>query len=378
MRRTIALDLIHRVASDIRCAATIVLAGLAIVAGAHSVARAQNAPIPVKLGITVSQLTPSLAAYTSLPLYLKYWENEGLKVDVLGVAGSNIAIPMLLSNGLDFAIPGTGAYFAAVAQGADLTSYYCVFTQNQYRAVSLESGSIKSIGDLKGAKIGVPDLASAATVYARSVLRAAGINDETEVEILPFGNSPGLMANGLKQGQIQAVFGFDNTEGGLKALGLPLRELKSPLDARFGCGAVLMTRKSDLEKKRDVAVKLARGIAKATLFAKTNPEAAIRIHWKIFPESKPSGISEEEALNRAKQELIARINTMDLEDPKGQFGAIVADRVMGLQDIMYEYNQVKQKLAFGQLFDTSLLGSINDWDRDAVVRAAKEMTGSPR
>ena len=32
---------------------------------------------------------------------------------------------------------------------------------------------------------------------------------------------------------------------------------------------------------------VARGVAKATLFGLTNPEAAVRLHWKLFPASKP-------------------------------------------------------------------------------------------
>ena len=32
---------------------------------------------------------------------------------------------------------------------------------------------------------------------------------------------------------------------------------------------------------------VARGIAKATVFGLANPEAAVRIHWKLYPASKP-------------------------------------------------------------------------------------------
>jgi NitT/TauT family transport system substrate-binding protein len=37
---------------------------------------------------------------------------------------------------------------------------------------------------------------------------------------------------------------------------------------------------------------IARGAAKATLYAQTNPDCARQIHWKNFPSTKPTGADE--------------------------------------------------------------------------------------
>ena len=44
------------------------------------------------------------------------------------------------------------------------------------------------------------------------------------------------------------------------------------------------------------AVALAQGYAKGTVFALNNPEAAIRILWEVFPQTRSPGKSEADAL----------------------------------------------------------------------------------
>jgi NitT/TauT family transport system substrate-binding protein len=44
---------------------------------------------------------------------------------------------------------------------------------------------------------------------------------------------------------------------------------------------------------------LLKGIAKGIIFAKANPEAAIQIHWQVFPESKSTEMTEADVLTEA-------------------------------------------------------------------------------
>ena len=68
-----------------------------------------------------------------------------------------------------------------------------------------------------------------------------------------------------------------------------------------------------LANNRQQAVALARGYAKGTVFAIANPEAAIRILWEVYPQTKATGKDEATALRddlltlgRARQELALR------------------------------------------------------------------------
>jgi len=44
-------------------------------------------------------------------------------------------------------------------------------------------------------------------------------------------------------------------------------------------GTAIVTRTDMLEKRPDVAIGLARGVAEAVVFGQANPDAAIAIHW---------------------------------------------------------------------------------------------------
>jgi NitT/TauT family transport system substrate-binding protein len=55
-------------------------------------------------------------------------------------------------------------------------------------------------------------------------------------------------------------------------------------------------------------------ISKGVELVLDNPEAAIHIHWKVYPESKPRGFSEDEALKFSLEVLKSRMNKWDPSD----------------------------------------------------------------
>lgn len=339
---------------------------------------AQGAPPLTKVTVAVAtnQFATSVSPYSSVPKFLGYWEEEGLDVNVEGVAGSNVAMPMILTGLLDFAFPGTPSYLATVAQNREVSAYYCMYPHNQFRIAVQESSPITRLADLKGTRIGVPDLASASVIYARSALRSIGLNDEKDVEFLPLGNQAVSVANGLLRNQVQAFVGFDNNIGGLEALSIRMRVIKSDFDAKLGCGMVISAKRSRVENQRRIAVGIARGIARATLFALTNPVAAVQIHWKVYPETKPTAIAESEALQRGVMELKARLETMRVDDtPRKLWGYVPEDTFQFYQQFLYSYQQIKQILPFKEAFNDSLIADINRWDQTAIVRQAREYKG---
>ncbi len=51
---------------------------------------------------------------------------------------------------------------------------------------------------------------------------------------------------------------------------------------------------------------IARGVAKASLFTATSPQCARQLHWKRFPQSKPTG-ADEATLARNDDRLVAAV-----------------------------------------------------------------------
>jgi NitT/TauT family transport system substrate-binding protein len=326
----------------------------------------------VKAGVAIASFPVSVAMYSSLPRALGYWKDEGLDVDVIGVAGSSITMQMILTGQLDFAFPGIPTYLATRAQADQVSSYYCLYSKNQYRIGSLPGSRLKTLQDLKGAKVGVTDLASASVVYTKAVLQSAGIDPDT-VEFLPMTGAPAAMANGLVQKTVDGFSSFDSTVGGIEGLlDVKLQIIKTPYDDKVGCGLILTTRRDLLDRDPDAAVGVARGIAKATAFALANPEAAIRLHWRTYPETKPTS-SGPEAMRAALSEIKARLETMKVDRASGEKWGDVAEPVFQFyQEFLAKSGEIKQVMPFTQAFDRRLIDRINDWDEAAVAKQARE------
>ncbi len=117
-------------------------------------------------------------------------------------------------------------------------------------------------------------------------------------------------------------------------------------------------------------VKLGRGVAKGVEFAKANSEAAVRIHWKVFPATKPRGVSDEEALRQGMMNLNARQKNIDIID--GLVGNSTTAQINGYMNLMITGGILKAPLPLNKFWDPSLLKDINDFDHEAVRKQARD------
>ena len=87
------------------------------------------------------------------------------------------------------------------------------------------------------------------------------------------------------------------------------------------------------------AASLLQPAAKGFLFAFNNPEAAIRLHWRLHPESKPKGKAEEEALREQLYLVKLRLPLYTFDDlTDRRWGAYTREewatwaRILGVDD----------------------------------------------
>jgi NitT/TauT family transport system substrate-binding protein len=117
---------------------------------------------------------------------------------------------------------------------------------------------------------------------------------------------------------------------------------------------------------------LARGIAKGQIFQETNPEAAVRIHWKVYPNTAPrAGVTQEEVdkaveVNRASTKLIARdaLGT-------GRFGDMPRERMEDFQRYLVTTGVVPKEIGVDAYYTDDLIAKINDFDAAAIASSAK-------
>jgi NitT/TauT family transport system substrate-binding protein len=109
-----------------------------------------------------------------------------------------------------------------------------------------------------------------------------------------------------------------------------------------------------------------------TLFAMTNPEAAIRILWDVYPQTRATGKDEATALRDDRLTLEARIKNWRYEPVDGKrWGDNVERNYQTYLDWLLAQGVIKVKTEAKDVITNELLDDVNKFDADAVRTAAK-------
>jgi len=126
-----------------------------------------------------------------------------------------------------------------------------------------------------------------------------------------------------------------------------------------------------LKTNRKEAVALARAYAKGTVFAIANPEAAIRILWEIYPQTKPTGKDEAIALRDDLITLEARAKNWRYEQVDGKrWGDNVAANYQAYLDWLLDQGIVKTKTDAKDIITNELLDEAINFNENERRRRA--------
>ena len=113
-------------------------------------------------------------------------------------------------------------------------------------------------------------------------------------------------------------------------------------------------------------------MAKSTIFAHTNPEAAIRMLWEDYPESKPKGKSEDEAMKDALAVIKLRRRIWLAQDYQSdkRLGAMRKEEWEATAEYLGLKDKVGDVTAF---FTQEMTADINAFDAAAIETKAKSI-----
>jgi NitT/TauT family transport system substrate-binding protein len=325
----------------------------------------------VNFALTTQDISVGHAAHTSLPVVLGYWKDEGLDVTVASVEGSTAGAQQLGAGNLHVISVGPEVILISREKGIKMKSFYVQARETIFRLLVPEDSAIKTATDLKGKTIGVPSLASGSVPYTKTLVASAGLDPDKDVKLLAVGvGAPGALA--LQQKKVDALGVWDTLQASMENRGLQFRQIATPV-VREMIGQSLAVQDTYMAENPKVLVGVARGIARATLFGLTNPEAAVRLHWRTYPQSKPQGVEEAKALKEAIHVFKSRfeLQRVDHRDDK-RYGAATAAQWARLAQIYKDQGIIKGSVKAEELYSGTLIDEINKFDRDAVIRQARE------
>jgi NitT/TauT family transport system substrate-binding protein len=314
----------------------------------------------------------SAAAPFAIATKMGWFEKAGIKVQLVPLPGSTDCIKSVATKDIDYSLPSIEPLAIIRPQGVKALNFYTAYQGNIYGIMVPADSPVKDFKDLKGKNIGVTSMASAGVIIARAIAKTEGMNPDSDIKIVVAGEAAQTAAL-LRSGQVAALSQFDTQYALTQIAGAKLRPLEQANAAikHFPSNGFVALEET-LKTKRAQALALARGYAMGTLFALTNPEAAIHILWEVFPQSKATGKDEATAMRDDLSTLKARAANWPPEaGGVKKWGENSIENYNKYVDFLIANGVLKEKIDAKELVTNDLIDDINRFDTAEVVKAAK-------
>ena len=312
----------------------------------------------------------SAAAPFAIAQKLGWFEKAGIKVELVPLPGSTDCVKLVATRDVQVSLPSMEPLAIIRPQGVKAKFFYTAYQGNIYGIAVPADSPVKSMADLKGKRIGVTSMASAGVILARALAKQAGLDPDKDISIVVAGEAAQTAAL-LRSKQVDALSQFDTQYALASNAGAKLRFHDHPEIRKFPSNGFVAL-EDYLKTNRADAVALARGYAMGTVFAIANPEAAIRILWEVYPQTRSLGKDEATALRDDLLTLDARAKHWRYEPVDGKrWGDNVEANYRAYLDWLVAQGVVKTKVDVKDLITDELLGDVNKFDADAVRRDAR-------
>jgi NitT/TauT family transport system substrate-binding protein len=312
----------------------------------------------------------SAAAPFAIAQKLGWFEKAGIKVELVPLPGSTDCMKLVATKEVQISLPSVEPLAIIRPQGVKAKFFYTAYQGNIYGIAVPADSPVKSMADLKGKRIGVTSMASAGVIVARALAKQAGLDPDKDISIVVAGESAQTAAL-LRSKQVDALSQFDTQYALTSNAGAKLRMLDQPEIRKFPSNGFVAL-EDYLKNNRKEAVALAQGYAMGTVFAMANPEAAIRILWEVFPQTKATGKDEATALRDDLLTLDARIKNWRYEPVDGKrWGDNVEKNYQLYVDWLQAQGVLKTKVEVKDLITNELLDDVNKFSVEAITKEAK-------
>ena len=338
--------------------------------------------LALALGFTAEAQTPPLKKFrvllpfrdgiTFFPLstanQLGYMKDEGIDLDLQVVNGSSALVQQLAAGNAQMGVVLAPNTLLGYAEGVKYKAFYDFLTRNTFDVKTLPNAPINKLADLKGKNIGTIDLTRGDLPLLRAQLTHAGMNPSRDVNFVALGPTLPVHALALKDNKVQALnLSWNNTVPVEQALGGKLKCITCDSEELALASETTVATDAVFRQDRRYVIGLGRAMAKATLFAETNPDAAIAIMKKVAPAEHTDPAYTKIFFNAALAIMKPRQpGKYGLSDPGGW------DRLQNFLAIPTEgATGMTRKIDVKELVTNELVDEMNKFDAEAVRKQAR-------
>ena len=312
----------------------------------------------------------SAAAPFAVAQKLGWFEKAGIKVELVPLPGSTDCVKNVATKEIGYSLPSVEPLAIIRPQGVKAKIFYTAYQGNIYGLAVPKDSPVRSVKDLKGKKIGVASMGSGGVPVARGLLAMNGLDPEKDAQLVVVGEAAQAAAL-VRSEQVAALSLYDTQYALIDSAGVPLRLLDSGPVARFPSNGFFALEET-LQKNRAQAVALTRGYAMGTVFAMANPEAAVKILYEVYPQTKPTGKSDEQALRDDVKTLLARAEHWKLEaGGVKRWGESSVKDFDAYEDFLVKWKVIEAKVPAQDVVTNELIDEINRFDPAKIAAEAR-------
>ena len=213
---------------------------------------------------------------------LKYFEREGLDVEVVVMRGTAPAVQAMIANSISAGLLANDGPIAAVEQGMDIAM---VASSSKISHILMGGKNYKTWEDLRGSTVGSSTLTSGTAFVLRRALKVKGLEYPRDYKLLNVGGTTSAFA-AMTAGQISAAMlavpnAFQAQEAGFNTIGRIADIFPTYLLSAYS------VRRSWAEKNRTQVVHFLKAVLRARKWFEEDKKAAVQFLAKEF-ELKPN------------------------------------------------------------------------------------------
>jgi len=348
--------------------------GIGFIAAATLAAAGGAQAETLRVGWCARTVTAAAAPF-AIANKMGWFKAAGFNVELVPLPGSTDCVKYVGTREVPYALPSVEPLASLRPQGVLARVYYTAYQGNIYGPAVAADSPIKTLEDLKGKRIGVQSMASGGVPVARAIAASLGLDPDTGVSLIVVGEGA-QAATLLRSKQVDALSLYDTQYALIENAGVKLRRIEAKVIDRFPSNGFIALDET-LAKRRAEAVALAQGYAKGTIFAIENPEAAVRIIWEVFPQTKSTGKDEATALNDDIKTLVARAESWRLEKAGvTRWGENSEVNYQAYLDFLLKTAVIKQPVKAADVVTNDLIADIGAFDPGKIAAEAKAYTGA--
>jgi NitT/TauT family transport system substrate-binding protein len=327
-------------------------------------------PTAATFAVSVGALPPSYATF-SVGQELFWAKEENLQLTVQPIAGSAPVLQAILAGSVDLGGPIPDPVIQSHDKGITKAIFVYEYVRSNTGSIAVLDGSpIRSIADVRGKKIGAQSLGSGDILTTNAMLSSVGVPKE-EVQYIAVGLGAQALS-ALQSGRVDALILFDSEYAAMENAGVKLRYFVTPEASRL-FNTTITTTTDIMTSKPDLLRAFGRGLAKSTVFSLTNPEAAVRIHWKRNPASRATGVEETKALSDAINVLNKRLEHVNFQPNEsiGKWGYFPDASIEAWVAFAAQYGTTSKRISKEGLYTNQFVDTYNQFSADRIKEMAK-------